>query len=259
VSYVLSPSLAAADEDDRVSKMSDELRNNEDFRVRTQAALALGASKDKRAVKALCEGLDDSITTVRAAAAAAMGKLALGGKDCLKTHLDSETNESVKTVIQKALDIVKSGSKPNITSDTKYYIAVGPTTDKTGRDGTSVDDVVHAAMEQSSSSLDGCVLAPRDEKVSDGKAVVSKHPKIKAFFLWPKVSAPDYTGGNLTVRFEVAVFTYPGKALKGTIPLKLTMPDVSSPDKGSEDDLIKQAAGSAFERFSANADRFAAQ
>lgn len=243
--------------DDRLEKMSDELRNNEDFRVRTQAALALGASKDKRAVAPLCDGLDDSITTVRAAAAAALGKLAQGGTDCLKAHLDGETNESVKTVIAKALEKVKSGQRPAVTADTKYYVSVGPTTDKSGRDGTEVDDLVHAAMVEAAGSLDGCVVAPRDEKPADAKPVVAKWKQLKAFFLWPKVLPADYASGNLTVRFEVAVFTYPGKALKGTIPLKLTMPDVSGTDRSSENDLIKQAAGSAFQRFSANADRFA--
>jgi len=237
--------------------MSDELRNNEDFRVRTQAALALGASKDKRAVAPLCDGLEDSITTVRAAAAAALGKLALGGGDCLKTRVHSETNPSVKSVIANALEKMKGPERPAVTSDTKYYIAVGPTTDKTGRDGAEVDDLVHAAMEEAAAALDGCVVAPRAEKPADAKPVVARWKQLKAFFLWPKVLPPDYASGNLTVRFEVAVFTYPGKALKGTIPLKLTMPDVGAADKGSENDLIKQAAGSAFQRFSANAERFA--
>jgi hypothetical protein len=237
--------------------MSDELRNNEDFRVRTQAALALGASKDKRAVVPLCDGLDDSITTVRAAAAAALGKLALGGGDCLKTRVHSETNPSVKSVIAKALEKMKRPEQPAVTSETKYYIAVGLTTDKTGRDGAEVDDLVHAAIEEAAAALDGCVVAPRAEKAADAKPIVARWKQLKAFFLWPKVLPPDYASGNLTVRFEVAVFTYPGKALKGTIPLKLTMPDVGAADRGSENDLIKQAAGSAFQRFSANAERFA--
>ena len=64
-------------------------------------------------------------------------------------------------------------------------------------------------------------------------------------------------GDRLTVRFEIAVFTYPGKAMKGTIPLKLTMPDVATVDKDQENDLIKQAAESAFQKFADNADRFA--
>jgi hypothetical protein len=243
--------------DEKLVRMSDELRNNEDFRVRTQAALALGSSKDKGAVPALCDGLDDSNTTVRAAAAAALGKLSLGGGDCLKAHLASETNVSVKSVLQKALDTVKAGQRPTITPETKYYVAIGPTTDKTGRSGTDVDDMVHAALEEAAQSVDGCVVAPRDEKPVAAKAVVAKFKKLKTFFLWPKVLPPDYSTGNLVVKFEVAVFTYPSKALKGTIPLKLTMPDVQPGDTASENDLIRRAASSAFERFTDNADRFA--
>lgn len=242
---------------DRLARMSDELRNNEDFRVRTQAALALGSAKDKRAVAPLCDGLDDSITTVRAAAAAALGKLALGGTDCLKTRLESETNPSVKTVIAKALEKVKAVGHPVINGETKYYVAVGPTTDKSGRQGAEVDDLVHAAMAEAAGSLDGCIVAPRDEKPADAKPLVAKWKQLKSFFLWPKVLPPDYANGNLTVRFELSVFTYPGKALKGTIPLKLTMPDVRAADRESENELIKQAAGSAVERFSTNAERFA--
>ena len=241
----------------RVDRMASELRNNEDFRVRTQAALALGASKDKRAVAPLCEGLDDSSTTVRAAAAAALGKLALGGGDCLKARLGTETNASVKSVLLKSIDSVKSGQRPVVTPETKYYVAVGPTTDKTGRSGTEVDDIVHKAAEQATADMSGFVIAPRAETPAEGKEVMAKWKKLKAFFLWPKVQPPDYSGGNLTVRFEIAVFTYPGKAMKGTIPLKLTMPDVRPGDKDTENDLINRAVGSALSRFADNAERFA--
>jgi hypothetical protein len=241
----------------RVDRAVDELRNNEDFRVRTQAALALGASKDKRAVSPLCDGLDDSSATVRAAAGAALGKLALGGLDCVKSHLADERNTSVKTVLVKALETLKTGQKPAVTVETKYYVAIGPTTDKTGRSGTEVDDMVHGAVEQAVADREGYVVAPRTETTTEAKAVTTKWKKLKAFFLWPKVQPPDYTGGNLTVRFEIAVFTYPGKAMKGTIPLKLTMSDVRPGDKDTENDLIRRAASSALERFADAADRFA--
>jgi len=236
--------------------MASELANNTDFRVRTQAALALGATKDKRAVSPLCGGLDDSNTTVRAASAAALGKLALGGLACLKSHLDGESSDAVKAVIAKSIEKVASAGRPVVTADTKYYVAIGPTTDKTGRVGTGVDDMVHSAMADSASSLDGSVVAPRDETVSEAAKVLAKFKKVKGFFLWPKVMAPDYSDGKLTLRLELAVFTYPGKALKGTIPLRLTMPDVTSVDKDSEDDLIGRAASSAFERFAENVERF---
>jgi hypothetical protein len=242
--------------EERIDKLSNELSNNTDFRVRTQAALALGASKDKRAVTPLCGGLDDSNTTVRAAAAAALGKLALGGLACLKSHRDGESSDSVKSVIATAIDKVAAAGRPVVTTETKYYVAIGPTTDKTGRNGTEIDDMVHAAMADACSSLEGSVVAPRDEKTSEASAIVAKFKKLKAFFLWPKVMAPDYSGSKLTLRVELSVFTYPGKALKGTIPLKLTMPDVTSVDKSSENDLIGRAASSAIERFAENVDRF---
>ena len=240
---------------DPVDAAVDQLKNNEDFRVRTQAALALGASKDARALDALCAGLDDSSTTVRAAAGAALGKLSLGGKECLSAHLDGETNVSVKSVIKKALDGLKAAERPAVTADTKYYVAIGPATDRTGREGTAVDDMVYAAMAEAARSMDGAVIAPRDETPADAKKLLSKYKKVKAFFLWPTLPPPDYSGGNLALRVEVAVFSYPGKALRGTIPLKIKMPGVSGPDRSAEDDLIKQAAGAAYQRFAENADR----
>src|SRR5688500_2028374 len=126
---LLSGSAAAQVTGD-VDRMISNLRTGSDFRVRTQAALALGASKSSRAAEALCGGLADANTTVRAAAAAALGKLQLGGADCLERRLAAEQNQTVKAEIQKALLRVRGGGEPIFTSDTKYYIAIGKTTDK---------------------------------------------------------------------------------------------------------------------------------
>jgi hypothetical protein len=247
------PALA---ETDRVARMSEQLRQNEDFRVRTQAALALGASKDRRAVEPLCAGLDDSNTTVRAAAAAALGKLSLGGLDCLTAHQPKEENSSVASVIDKAIDRIRAGTRPVISADTRDYVAIGDLTDKTGRSGSALNEHVRSAIERASNKLDGCLVAPAAETPADAKATLKKWKALKAFFLWPKALPPEYGGGKLTIKFEISVFTYPGKALKGTIPLKLTLPDVGSVDIASEDDLFGRAAESAFERFAANVGRF---
>lgn len=251
----LSTGEGTAVADQPVDRAAQELRSNDDFRVRTQAALALGASRDKRAVKPLCGGLDDGNTTVRAAAAAALGKLNLGGQECLKRRAASEPNASVKSVIARALEKIGGSQKPTVTDSTKYYVAVGPTTDKTGRSGTGVDDLVRGALEEAAGTVDGAVVAPKDEKPGEAKTLLAKHKQVKSFYLWPKVMAPDYSGGKLTLRFEIAVFTYPNRSLKGTIPMKLTMPDVDSADKEAEDDLIKQAATSGFAKFKQNLSR----
>src|SRR5262245_35232284 len=102
--FTALPALAQGTGD--VERMVQNLRGGSDFRVRTQAALALGASKTDRAVQPLCSALADSNTTVRAAAAAALGKLQLGGAQCLEDRLKSEPSDTVKAAIQKAMDLV---------------------------------------------------------------------------------------------------------------------------------------------------------
>src|SRR6188768_1978460 len=106
---LLVSSLARAQTND-VERLIYNLANSEDFRVRTQAALALGASKNERAVNPLCSALADFNTTVRAASAAALGRLALSaGRECLQKRLGEESSDVVKATIEKALEVIKNG------------------------------------------------------------------------------------------------------------------------------------------------------
>jgi hypothetical protein len=240
---------------DKLDKLAEQLSSSDDFRVRTQAALALGSSKSKRAVDPLCKGLDDSSTAVRAAAAAALGKLKLGGAKCLERRLGDEPNASVKASIKKAIELVGSGSEPALTSKTKYYVMIGKTTDKTGRGEGPVDKIVRKAMAGGAANQEGYVVAPDDETPAQATKRLAKFKQVKAFYLLPKVAQPSYAGGKLTIKVEIAIFTYPGKALKGMIPVKLTQQDVASEDTESENELIKMAAESALEKFAKNAER----
>src|SRR5688572_7268425 len=88
--FVCLFSASASAQAASLERLIDTLKNGADFRVRTQAALALGASKNQGAVAPLCSGLSDPNTTVRAAAALALGKLALGGTECLTARLNTE-------------------------------------------------------------------------------------------------------------------------------------------------------------------------
>ena len=73
LTVVLSLWAGVARASDRLTELSTKLRTDKDFRVRTQAALALGVSQSDRAVPPLCSGLEDENHTVRAASAAAGG------------------------------------------------------------------------------------------------------------------------------------------------------------------------------------------
>jgi HEAT repeats len=255
VAVVLLLIVRAASAADKIDKFVSQLESSDDFRVRTQAALALGASKNKKAVDPLCKALDDASTAVRAASAAALGKLKLGGGKCLESRLAEESNASVKASIKKAIALVSAGDEPAITSKTKYYVAIGKTADKTGRDAGEVDKIVRSAIASTADSMDGYVVAPADETSAQATKRITKFKQLKAYYLSPKIGAPTYAGNKLTVKCEVAIFTYPGKALKGMFTVKRSMADVSSGDTQAENELIKAAAEGALETFSKAAER----
>jgi len=234
-----------------VDRMIDNLKNGGDFRVRTQAALALGASHSPRATQPLCSGLTDPNITVRAAAAAGLGKLQLGGTDCLSSRLAEEPSPIVKSAIQRALEQVQGGAAepaPVIGPGTKFYISVGKTTDKSGRTGESIDRLVRQGM-QGAAGPASIAIAPSTETPVAAKKVLVAHKGLRAFYLSPRVGPIEYTSNTLKVRLEVAIFTYPDKAMVGNYTVPLTQEGVSGKDPASEDDLVKMAAERAIEKF----------
>jgi hypothetical protein len=244
---VFACGVARADDAD-VQRALPNLKH-EDFRVRTQAALALGASKSERAVNPLCNSLNDENVSVRAAAAAALGRLSLGGDECLEKRLASEDNKNVKSAIEKALEQV-DGGEPVFTPDVRYYVAVGKLSDKSGRNGNALERLVRKSMLSSGQNIPILALAPGHETPARAKERMAKRPKVKAFFLAPRLPPFEYADGNLTVRLEVAMFSYPEKAMLGAFSVRLTQPDVSSQDTSSENDLVALAAERALEKFS---------
>ncbi len=244
---LVTPAARAQGQGD-LDRMMENLRSGADFRVRTQAALALGASKSTRATVALCAGLADPNITVRAAAAAGLGKLQLGGTDCLNKRLAEEPSPIVKSAIQKALEQVKGGALPVIGPGTKFYISIGKTSDKSGRSGDAIDRMVRSAMVTAAGPL-AMAIAPDGEAPADAKKLLATHKGVKSFYLSPKVSPIEYSSDSLRVRVEVAIFTYPDKAMVGTFAVPLTQQGVSAKDIASEDDLVKMAAERAMQKF----------
>jgi hypothetical protein len=242
---------------DRVGPYAEQLRDNPDFRVRTQAALALGAAQDKRAVEPLCGGLDDENTTVRAAAAAALGKLMLGGEQCLQRRLAEETNTSVKSVLEKALERLRGGGGPigPALDVARYYVGIGLVTNKTDRSDDELDRVVRGSLLKALSQLSGYAAAPKAETADQARGVLGEHKQLKPFFIWPKVNIA-YAGGDLTVKFDLSLFTYPGKAFKGSMSRNLTMPDTPTKDVAAEDELIQAAAENLVPQLGGLADNF---
>lgn len=255
-----APSDARADAE-RVRFLAEKMRS-EDFRVRTNAALALGATAEDSAVEPLCGGLADSSEVVRQAAAVALKRLAKpSSSGCLHAREKVEPVEAVRTAIAKALEAIGGGhdqgggdvikENPNA----KYYIALSTVANSTGRAQPEVERLVLHSIRQKLEGAGTVQLAPMKESPDTAREKM-KAKKLKGFYLAIAVDRFDYSDGNLRVKVKIGVFTYPGKSLMGNVDKTLTAQGVSNPDRGSEDKLMEMAAGLASEQFAQNASAF---
>ena len=257
-----APRTAHADEA-RLRFLSEKMKDG-DPRVRTSAALALGASNDDGAVDPLCGGLSDGADVVRQAAAVALKRLnRTRSLECLKAREPREPNEAAKIAITRAIEAISTGGEggggggeqikenPNA----KYYISLSTVANQTGRAQTEVEKIVLSSVRQKLEAAGVVQLAPSTESPDKAREVM-KARKMKGFYLAIAVDRFDYADGNLRVKVKIGVFNYPNKSLLGNVDKTLTAQGVSSGDKASEDRLLELAAGLASEQFAQNASAF---
>jgi hypothetical protein len=233
-----------------------QLKTGDDFRVRVQAALALGKKGDAAFASPLCGALDDGNEAVRAAAAGALGKLTkASGVPCLTQKLASEKNADVRATMEKSLKDAKSaggGSEGSdggaIPANAKFYVAVGDVNNKTKRSKDEVDQIVKSALSSKLATMPGYAVAPRGESSAKAKSVMQSK-RLKGFQLITTVEPPEYSGGSLTVKVRVVLTSYPGKEVKGEFTNKLTQSGTPTEDKASEDELIKMNLERALDSF----------
>jgi hypothetical protein len=259
---LLLPSKARADS--RTDFLVGRLQA-QDFRVRTNAALALGQTGDDAVVVPLCGALADTSDVVRQAAAVALLRLAKpASAGCLKDRLALETNDGVKRQIGKALAALPAGGSsggdssggggggaPRVVANAKFYVSISPIANQTGRPDDEIAQVVGASIRSKLDELGGFQLAPDKESPDQARAAIAKR-KLKGYYLSVRVEKFDYSDGNLRVRVKVAVFSYPGKDLRGEVPAGLTQTGVSPGDKSAEDNLLEMAAARAVDLFAQN-------
>ena len=243
----------------------------DDFRIRTSAALGLGALADvgerERAVTPLCQALSDPNDIVRQSVAAALKRLNRpSGASCVKARLPNEASTQVKLQLQRTLDALEptdaaasnassgAGSgpwAPKLVQNARYYVAISPITNNTGRPLDEVERAILPALRGKIESLGGYQLAPAKEGMETARATISKR-KLKGYYLAVSVERFDYAGGNLRVRVKCAVFDYPGKNLRGEVPAGLTQAGVRPGDHSAEQNLMGMAAERAAELFAQN-------
>lgn len=246
---VVTAAMSARAESTDNNKLIRTLQSSEDFRVRTQAALSLGGSRSKEAVPALCQALQDDNSTVRAAAAAALGRLHLGGGDCLEQQQKAEKNASVRAALKKAIVQLRTEPEPEFTPRTRYYVAIGKIVDNTGRTGADVSAMVLKAMQDAADTNGTITVAPTSETATQATKRLAAHKGVKGLYLMPKIGAPQYADRSVKLKVEVAYLTYPGKALLGMMGIPLSATGIRGKDQDVEDQLIVAAAERAIEKI----------
>ncbi len=260
LAVLVVPAKASADAD-RVRFLASKLAS-EDFRVRTNAALALGATHEDLAVEPLCGALGDAVEVVRQAAAVAMKRLGRAQSlTCLKEREGRETNEGVRTAITRAVEALSAGGGDGAADrikenpHAKFYVALSTVANSTGRPQVEVERVVMKAIRAKLEAAGTVQLAPQKESADAARETMKKR-KMNGFYLAIAVDPFDYSNGNLRVKVRIGVFTYPGKSLVGHLDKPLTKDGVSSGDKSVEDQLLDLAAALASEQFAQNASAF---
>jgi HEAT repeats len=234
----------------------------DDFRVRTNAALALGATNDDEAVAPLCVAFADPSELVRQAAALALKRLARSSSlDCLHRRFSIEPDASVKLQIRHAIEAAEAsvgtsaagstGSAPFV-ANARYYVSISRVANNTTRGSADIERTVHDAIASKLGQLGEYQLAPAGESNEAAKSVIAKR-RLKGFYLAVSVDKLDYSEGSLSVRVKIAVFSYPGKDLRGEVPAGATLPGARPEENsGGEDQLIGLVATRAAELFAQN-------
>ena len=264
VALMLIASTARAD--GRVSFLAARLQyppapgQVDDFRVRTNAALALGTTDSDDAIAPLCTGLDDPSEVVRQGVAVALKRLArASSRDCLQRRSSVETSANVKTQIKKAIDALAAGGSGGGGGETpsasnanaKYYVSLSKITNNTARSSADVQRIVGGAITSKLAELGEYQLAPVGESNEAAKAALSKR-QLKGYYLGVSVDKLDYTDGNLRVHVKIAVFSYPGRDLRGEVPAGATLPGAQPGDSSAEEQLMSVVAARAAELFAQN-------
>jgi hypothetical protein len=244
---VISPTARA---DGRTAFLIDRLKSD-DFRVRTNAALALGATGDDAAVQPLCGAIADANDVVRQAAAAALGRLGKSSAlPCMQARLTVEANADVKLQLTRGIQSLQgtgggSGGTPPPVANAKFYVAVALGANSGARNASRVVSAITSKLD----SLGGYQLAPASESADAARSAIARR-HLKGFYLAVSVEVSD-TDRGLKALVRIAVFSYPARSLLGEVAPYSIASGTRRGDSG-EDSLVQAVAERAAEQFSQN-------
>jgi hypothetical protein len=193
------------------------LSTSDQFRVRTQAALALGSRPpEPAAVKALVGALKDAHPAVRSASAGALEILKDSSSLVALKAARKDKDTSARSAIEHAIAALEKAAQPVVPdagSGSVYYVAVGTPSAQSGLAAPSLREL-REHMVKEVAVLNGVRIAPENEGQAAATSVL-RTKKLVGYYLDSSVTKieqkPD---GALRAQVSIIVGTYPGRAMR---------------------------------------------
>ncbi len=218
---------------DRTQYFVDLLQTSTSFRVRAQAALALGRVPTSDAVRsALTRALRDDEPAVRAAAASAMERLAdVQLLRALQAAVRSERDATVRAAERQAvasLERVASAgssgssstssgsSRPQPTGTPRYYVGIGMPGDNSATLNSAALRELREYLAGRVGGVEGVVLAPDNESASATTRALRRN-RLIGYFVDASVVSIEEGADGTTVRVSVILATYPGRDMRAML------------------------------------------
>lgn len=219
------PTLADA----RTEFLMRMLQTSTQFRVRTQAALALGAQEPSPAVvSALAGALNDEHPAVRAASAAALERLKDPSALAALRRAQNDSDGTVRSAVRSAIASLESqgraasattpSSAPTRTPSgpATFYVGVGVPGSQVGLSVSTLRSLREHVIRQVT-QLEGVRIAPENEDRRAAERVIAAG-KLIGYFLDSSVTSietrPD---GSVRAQVSVVIGTYPGRDIRAML------------------------------------------
>jgi hypothetical protein len=221
--------LGAAAADARTDFLIRMLTSSTQFRVRTQAALALGGQEpDSTVVQALGKALSDEHPAVRAASAAALERLKQPSALTALRAAQNDSDGAVRSAVRSAIASLESSrstasssgssssERPSPRGPATFYVGVGLPGNQVGLSATTLRALRDHVSKQVG-QIEGVRLAPENEEQRAAERVL-RAEKLVGYFIDSSVTSietkPD---GAIRAQVSVIIGTYPGRDIRAML------------------------------------------
>ncbi len=195
------------------------LSSSDQFRVRTQAALALGTRPpDAAAVQALIGALKDEHPAVRAACASALELLKDPRSLVALKAARKEKDSGARSAIEHAIASLEKtpAVTPEPSGSSVYYVAIGTPSAQSGLGAPAMRELREHVVKEVA-GLTGVRIAPENEGQAAATSVL-RSKKLVGYYLDSSVTKiEEKPGGALRAQVSIIVGTYPGRAMRSML------------------------------------------